>query len=98
MRSHWYENELEADCTDFVRRRGGEHRKLDVGPGSKGQLDHAYWMPGGVHFIVEFKRGDETLSPKQINRLNNLSSMGHKVYVVRDYMDFVKIVNALTST
>lgn len=95
MKQHLYENELEADCTAIIKKLGGEHRKLDVGPGAKGQLDHAYWLPDGLHFIIEFKREGEYPNPKQNQRIERLLDMRHKVYIIHNYVEFMGLMTHL---
>ena len=85
------EAELEKICTDMVIEAGGEHRKLDTGMNAKGQLDHAYWLHYGVHFIVEYKLPGEDLSPKQEARVARLRSLGHTVYIVRTVEAFRRL-------
>lgn len=92
MRVYLYEADLEADCTNEVIQLGGEHRKLDTGVGSKGQLDHAYWLPNR-HFIVEFKLPGEHPKPKQQKRIDRLRKLGVEVHVIDTYEYFMKILN-----
>lgn len=91
-KTYLYEADLESDCTNAVILHGGEHRKLDVGRGSKGQLDHAYWLPNGRHFIVEFKLPGEGLSDKQILKFERLKNMGHEVHIVDGFEQFMAIL------
>lgn len=93
MRKHYrLESELEHDCTEAAKKLGAEHRKLDTGINSKGQLDHAYWLPGGFHFIVEFKMPGLKPSPLQQRRIDRLLKLGHTVYVIDNYADFLRIL------
>lgn len=92
MKHYRLESELEADCTDAVTERGGEHRKLDTGPHSKNQLDHAYWLPGGVHLIVEFKLPGKKPSPGQQRRIYKLRRLGHNVHVIDSYEGFLALL------
>ena len=91
-RTYRYESELEADCTDVAVSLGAEHRKLDTGVNAKGQLDHAYWLPHGVHFIVEFKLPGERPSPKQKKKIARLRALGHAVHVIDSYEGFLDLL------
>ena len=97
MKHYQTEDELEADCTDYVTDRGGLHRKLDVGPGAKGQLDHAYWLPGAFHFVVEFKLPGKPASPLQRRRLERLQAMGHEAWLCDSYEAFTAYGSRLMS-
>ena len=76
------ESELEEMCVIAAKAQGYQHRKLDTGLNAKGWLDHAFWGPGGRHFIVEFKVGSNAPSPKQAARIQDLRGMGHEVHVI----------------
>lgn len=81
------ESQIESECTQRVKKAGGAHRKLDVGLGAKGELDHAYWLPGW-HFIVEFKVPGGKLSALQVRKMRHLLAMHHEVYVIDAVADF----------
>ena len=82
------EAELEKKCVELVLRVGGKHRKMDVGPGSKGQLDQHIWLPNGEQFDVEFKIGIARPSKLQQEKITWLMLNQHPVYVVRTVEDF----------
>ena len=88
------EAELEKRCVELVLRVGGKHRKMDVGPGSKGQFDQHVWLPNGVQFDVEFKIGEERLSKLQQERLTWFMMHGYSyvVYVVYEIDQFQSIL------
>ena len=96
MKVYTFEVDLENDCTQAAKDVGAEHRKLDVGTGSKGWLDHAYWLPDGRHFIVEFKLPGEPLKPKQNKRALRLRDLGHRVYVIDTYENFLMLLETST--
>ena len=93
MRTHYrLEAELEKDCTQAAIDLGAKHRKLDTGLNSKGQLDHDYWLPKGHHFIVEFKLPGKKPSKLQQRLIERLQELGHSVYVIDNYADFLRIL------
>ena len=87
------ERTLEAKCMRLVRDSGGQHRKLDVGPGGKGWVDQAVWLPCGVHFLVEFKVGRNNPSKLQAQRIEKFDRMCFDVHVIRTYQDFERQLN-----
>ena len=90
------EADIEKECTDMVKAAGGEHRKLDVGRGSKGWLDHAYWLPGW-HFIVEYKVPGAKPSALQARRIRRLRAMGHEVHVIDTVAAFQTLLESSAS-
>ena len=82
------EAELEKRCAELVLRVGGKHRKMDVGPGAKGQLDQHVWLPNGTQFDVEFKIGRARPSKLQQEKITWLQQQQHCVYVIRTVEDF----------
>ena len=87
-----YENKLEAACVRLASIAGYEHRKLDVGRGSKNWIDHAFWGPGGRHLLIEFKRPGEKMTPGQTVRFMRLAKMGHEIYEIQTLDDFEKLL------
>jgi len=87
------ESKLESVCVAEVHYRGGMHRKLDTGFQSKGQLDHAFWLPNGRHFIVEFKVGRNVPTKQQTLKIARLKDLGHEVYVIDNLDDFKSVLN-----
>lgn len=100
MSGYYYENELERDCVDLADMYGYEHRKLDVGPGGKSWIDHAFWGPNGDHFLVEFKIGTNKLGRSgqkgQAVRFYRLRELGHAIYEVRALQHFKEILHERT--
>ena len=88
---HITESDIERECMLMVADLDGEHRKLDVGRGSKGWLDQAVWLPGW-HFIVEFKRPGEKPSALQARRIQRLRALGHEVHVIDAVEDFRQLL------
>ena len=86
------ERNLEAKCMRLVRASGGQHRKLDVGPGAKGWFDQAVWLPNGRHFLVEFKVGRNRPKGLQKSRIETFNALGFAVYVVCSYEYFERIL------
>lgn len=86
------EASLEKSCLRKALQRGYLHRKLDTGTNAKGWLDHAFWGPGGHHFIVEFKVGSNRPSVKQQARIDDLQRLGHEVHVIYDLTAFSAIL------
>ena len=86
--------QLESECMKLVGKAGGMHRKLDVGHGAKHWLDQSVWLPGGVHFIVEFKMPDDRLSPGQAAKLRSFQALGQKVFVVGSLPDFERLLES----
>lgn len=77
------EADIEKECTSIVVDEfGGLHRKLDVGPGGKGWLDHAYWLPRRVHFIIEYKIPGGKPSELQRRKLEWLRRNGHEAHLI----------------
>ena len=92
------ERDIEKACMREVRRRDGEYRKLDVGYGAKGWLDQAVWLPGGVHFIAEFKRPGERPTPLQARRIKRFRYMGYDVGVFDSVEGFVSFMDSRTAS
>jgi len=91
------EAEIERACNDIAEAMGGMHRKMDVGSGAKGWPDRAYWLPGGLHFIVEFKRPGGRVSPMQRHRIQALAALGHRVYLLSSVASFRATLDELAS-
>ena len=89
------EADLEKNCMDLVLQFGGKHRKMDVGLGSKGQLDQHVWLPNGTQFDVEFKIDEANLSKLQHDKVTWLLLHKFLVFVVYDELQFRAVLHQL---
>lgn len=83
------ERDLEAKCVKIVRtKHRGKAKKLDTGPDAKGWLDRAFWLPGNIHFIVEFKMPGCKPTEKQQEMLDWFKANYFPVFLVQTMDDW----------
>ena len=59
---------------------------------STGYPDRLFWLPGGKPLLIEFKRPNEQLSPKQSHINLGLKMLGYQVEVCRSAAQAVAVV------
>ena len=88
------EKEIEAKLTRAVKAEGGLCYKF-VSPSASGVPDRIVIMPGGKVYFVELKAERGRLAPAQERQLEQLSSRGAQVRVLKGpaaVEDFLKEV------
>ena len=64
----------------WARRNGVRATKLQ-GPGNRSQPDFCFWIPGGVPFMIEFKRPGEAPTPLQTDTIKKFWAADYAVEV-----------------
>jgi len=85
------ESSIEKKCRLYVESKGGWLKKW-VSPGNVGVPDRICCLLGGHVLFFEFKRPGKGLSDIQIEVISEMRTMGCKVYVVDNVLDFKKII------
>lgn len=83
------ESKLEGAAVAHAAARDCLHYKMN-GAGRRGKVDHAFALPGGRTWWVEFKRKDETARRQQRLDHDALILRGHRVDVIDDLGTFKK--------
>lgn len=74
------EKAIECYLADCVKKLGGICLKYS-NPGMVGYPDRICLLPGGATLWVELKSKGETLKAVQRVRINQMTKIGHRVYV-----------------
>ena len=83
------EKALERKCVDHAISFGWLSVKLDRA--ERAWPDREFIGLDNVHFYVEFKRPGQQPRPQQQYKINRLENLGHDVYVVDTFDDFLTI-------
>lgn len=86
------EAQLEAKCRKYTESKGGKLYKW-VSPMNAGVPDRILILPHKRPVFVEFKTETGRLSMLQEAVADELRSLGQKVYVVRSFETFKKLVD-----
>ena len=78
------ESEIERVFCKKLQKLGCLTPKISDNPGWP---DRLIITPGGKHFFIEFKRPGGKLSVIQTTVINQISRLGHFVFVIDSYSD-----------
>lgn len=95
MPSKPLETEIETKSVALANYRGWENAKLDKI--KRNWPDQAFFGPNESVFIVEFKRPNEKPRPGQLATHRKLKKVGHPVYVIDNFDDFVVLLDRMCS-
>lgn len=85
---------VERPVVEHARRRGWIALKLESRVYT-GFPDRAFFLPGGVVVLIEFKRPGGARSALQVERGAHLAVLGHFVYVFDDALDAIDHLEAV---
>lgn len=85
------EKALERKCVDHALGFGWLSVKLDKA--ERAWPDRQFIGPSGRHFFVELKRPGQKPRPQQAHRIDRLNTLGHDVYVLDTFDDFIAVFN-----
>ena len=83
------EKDIERKCVSHAQDHGWLSVKLDQS--ARSWPDREFIGPGQQNFYVEFKRPGQKPRPQQKKRLDSLTDMGHDVYVLDTFNDFLSV-------
>lgn len=87
------EKEIEQPVCAYARKKGWRAMKFEP-DSSRGWPDRIFLGPKNVHFFIEFKAPGKKIRPLQEERIRDLQSLGHRVFVIdnvqagKDVIDF----------
>lgn len=87
---------LERDIERTVSKYALDHKFLSykfVSPNNKGVPDRVFVSPQGQIIFIEFKQKGKYLTKLQYFIFNKLSERGCKVYMVRDVLEGIAIID-----
>ena len=83
------EHALERKCVDHALGYGWLTVKLDKA--ERAWPDREFIGLDNQHFYVEFKRPGQKLRPQQAHRIDRIIELGHDVYVLDAFDDFISV-------
>lgn len=81
--------------TSSYTKKNGETKERYIHGGITGGSDIFAWLPNGKFLGVEIKTGKDRLSPIQEGFNAQIQMMGHLIFVVKDFNDFLLQWNKL---
>lgn len=81
---------IQHTCVKEARRLGYKAIKMPVHEES-GLPDYQFIGYNAHIFFVEFKRPNERIRPRQRRVINQMTKMGHEVYIIDNVDDFYRI-------
>jgi VRR-NUC domain len=95
------EHDLQKMCEDYLKDHDIEYyhsgfrglHKKGVSKNKKGYPDLFIFIDSTVIFI-ELKTKTGILSPDQENKISRLESKGYKCYIVREWKQFIKVMES----
>lgn len=92
------ESKLHAEILEFCRQRGwvAFHGSMAKATGRTiGEPDFQIYMDKGEFILIECKTGKGKLTTEQMSMQAWLEKLGHTLYVVRSFDDFLSILRDL---
>ena len=83
------EKDIERQCVQHAETNGWLTVKLDKS--ARSWPDREFIGPGKQNFYVEFKRPGEKPRAQQTRRIDSLTDLGHDVYVLDCFDDFLSV-------
>ncbi len=89
------EGKLQDKSIAYANKSGIRHIRLYFGPGIQtGWPDVIFLVPGGFPIFIEFKAPGKVPTKKQEIKLGYLEDLEYAVFVIDDFNDFKKIIDA----
>ena len=85
------EAEIEDKVKTFAKDLGWEVYKWSS-PSNRGVLDDLFFHEDRIFIIIEFKRLGRKPSPKQQEKIDNLSPWGHEIFVIDKIIDGKQLI------